>query len=138
MSLRYNNIPIIDSQLFSGVFNVISLYLSKSNIKTVCPDAFAPMSRPVKQIFLNDNFLTILSKGLFDMIIQSNIDFFGLTINNNFWHCDCELKWMQDMMRDHSNVIKKDLICNSPEINTKTSPSRSTIFAMKRQRWWII
>ncbi|XP_012216768.1 uncharacterized protein [Linepithema humile] len=120
LSLRYNRIPIIDSQLFSGVFNLVSLYLSKSYIETVCPNTFAPISRSVKQIFMNDNFLTSLPKGLFDTIIQWNIDF-GLTINNNLWHCDCKLKWMQDMMREHSNVIKKDLICSSPEVNANKS-----------------
>jgi len=116
LSLRYNHVPIIDSQLFSGVPNVASLYLYGSNVKTIHAGAFESVSRSLKQLVLSDNAIASLPEGLFDRIIRQNADF-GLTIDNNPWHCDCSLEWMREMIRNHPSVMKKSLTCVSPERN---------------------
>lgn len=116
LSLRYNHVRIIDTRLFSGVPNVASLYLRGSRVKTIHTDAFELISRSLKQLVLSDNVIGTLPKGLFDSIIRQNADF-GLTIDNNPWHCNCSLKWMQEMIMYHPNVMKKSLICTSPERN---------------------
>lgn len=120
LSLRYNDVPIIDRRLFSGVPNVVSLYLTNSHVKTVGADTFADISESVKQIFMNENLITTLPEGLFDRIIQRRKDF-GLTIHKNLWHCDCRLKWIRDMMRDHPSVMKENLTCSSPVANAGKS-----------------
>jgi len=116
LSLRYNHVPIIDSQLFSGVPNVASLYLYGSDVKTIHAGAFESISRSLKQLVLSDNAIASLPEGLFDRIIRQKADF-GLTIDNNPWHCDCGLKWMREMIRNHPSVMKKNLTCLSPERN---------------------
>ncbi|XP_011336271.1 leucine-rich repeat transmembrane protein FLRT1-like [Ooceraea biroi] len=120
LSLRYNNIPIIDSNLFSGVPNIASLYLCGSRVKTIYTGAFKSISRSLKQLMLSENAIASLPKGLFDPIIRKNADF-GLTIDNNPWHCNCSLKWMQEMIKYHPNVMKKNLTCTSPEENAGKS-----------------
>jgi len=116
LSLRYNHVPIIDSQLFSGVPNVASLYLGGSDVKTIHAGAFESISRSLKQLVLSDNAIASLPEGLFDRIIRQNADF-GLTIDNNPWHCDCGLEWMREMITRHPSVMKKNLTCVSPERN---------------------
>lgn len=119
LSLRYNRIPIIDSQLFSGVPGVVSLYLSNSHVNTVHIDAFEPISESIAQLLISDNDITTLPEGLFDKIIWNPS--FILTIDNNPWHCDCNLEWMRDTMRNHPSVNMERLICKSPEKNADKS-----------------
>lgn len=120
LSLQYNSITTIDSNLFTGLTGIVSLYICESYVKTVCADAFEPISKSVKQLLMTRNHITTLPAGLFDSIIRQNPNF-GLTIDSNPWHCDCDLEWMQIMIKAHPKVVKKTLICNSPERNADES-----------------
>ncbi|XP_014481504.1 PREDICTED: SLIT and NTRK-like protein 1 [Dinoponera quadriceps] len=114
LALRYNRITILDYRLFTGVPNIESLYLHFSNIETVSgADTFKPISGSIKQIFINNNRITTLPEGLFDFIKQ-NSSFFELSIHDNWWHCDCSLKWMQDLMIQHSGIVKNIPTCKTP------------------------
>ncbi|XP_020297958.1 leucine-rich repeat transmembrane protein FLRT3-like [Pseudomyrmex gracilis] len=122
LSLRFNNIPTVESSLFFGVPYVNSLYLSNSHVMTVCANAFEPMSKTVLQITLDNNNIASLPKGLFNSIIRHHPKF-GLTIHDNPWHCDCDLKWLQDMITRYPDVIisKTMAICSSPKKNADKS-----------------
>lgn len=120
LALRSNRITIIDSRLFDGVSGIKSLYLERSSIKFVYADAFQPITESVEQIFINDNSIATLPKGLFDSIIQRNSTFL-LSVHNNPWDCNCNLKWMQDMMIRYPLVIQRMPICRFPEENRDKS-----------------
>lgn len=126
LSLRFNDIPTVESSLFFGVPNVKSLYLSNSSVKTVCANAFEPMFKTVLQITLDNNSIAFLPYGLFDSIIRHHLNF-GLAIHNNPWHCDCDLKWLQDMMTKYPNIdiSEKMATCSSPKENADKSFSRA-------------
>ncbi|EFN82581.1 leucine-rich repeat transmembrane protein FLRT1 [Harpegnathos saltator] len=115
LALRYNHITIIDSRLFAGIIRLENLYLQYSNIETVDANTFEWMDS-IRQIFINDNNISTLPKGLFDSVI-SHKNSLILSIHNNPWNCDCNLKWMQDMIIRHPGVVQNIPICSSPEAN---------------------
>lgn len=116
LALRYNRITIIDSLLFTGVSRIESLYLQQSNIQTICSSAFEPISGFIRQIFINYNNIMTLPKGLFESIILRNSSFL-LSIDNNPWHCNCDLQWMQDIIL-HFEIVQKIPTCKSPKKNS--------------------
>ncbi|XP_032672436.1 SLIT and NTRK-like protein 4 [Odontomachus brunneus] len=117
LALRHNRITIINSELFTGVPEIESLYLQYSSIKTICVDAFEPISESIKQIFLNNNNIETLPEGLFDSIILRNSTFL-LLMDNNPWHCNYSLMWVQEMMALYPRIVQNIPVCSLPGENT--------------------
>lgn len=119
LSLYGNVISRIDEKLFAGVSKIESLYLHDSDIATVSRDVLKPMASSILLLTLNRNKITSLPEGLLDSAISS-AKRFHIYVENNPWHCDCNLKWMQDFVEDHSSMIDNP-ICNTPPMNAGKS-----------------
>ncbi|XP_076754273.1 uncharacterized protein LOC143425414 [Xylocopa sonorina] len=123
LSLRGNSIPVIDAQLFTGVSAVKSLYLDNSKVKTVSDDVLKPMISSIVQMMLNDNNIASLPEGLANSLLNA-VDYhanFKLGIHNNPWRCECDLKWMQDLIRSHLSMLVQIPTCKTPQINAGMS-----------------
>lgn len=119
LSLYGNVVSRIDEELFSGVPRIESLYLHDSNIETVSRDVLKPMSSSILLLTLNRNKITSLPEGLLDSAISSTKRF-HVYVQDNPWHCDCNLKWMQDFVKDHTSMIDNPT-CNTPSTNAGKS-----------------
>ncbi|CAK9831614.1 Leucine-rich repeat transmembrane protein FLRT1 [Anthophora retusa] len=117
LSLRGNFIPTIDDKLFIGVPAVKSLYLDSSKIKTVSENTLKPMASSILQLILNDNSISTLPRGLLDPVLAKQN--FLMMIQNNPWHCDCDLKWMQDLLLSRSKIVSEIPVCETPQVNAK-------------------
>ncbi|CAL7951880.1 unnamed protein product [Xylocopa violacea] len=140
LSLRGNSIPVLDAELFVGVPSVKSVYLDNSKVRTVSHDVLDPIISSIEQMVLSDNNIATLPEGLKNslLIALASHAKFKLSVHNNPWHCDCDLKWMQDLIRSRPTLINQFPTCRTPWINagktfTKaefcytTYPSNSTV-----------
>ena len=100
LSLYGNVISTVDEKLFAGVSRIEALYLHDSNVATVSRDALKPIASSVLLLTLNRNRITSLPEGVLDSVI-SPAKHFHVYVQDNPWHCDCNLKWMQDFVEDH-------------------------------------
>lgn len=114
LTLRGNSIPLITRELFEGVPTVKSLYLEYSKVNTVSPGALEPMAPSILQLIINDNNIHSLPVGLLDPILRSNRPF-RMAIQNNPWHCECSLKWLQDLIQAQPNIVFSVPVCSNPE-----------------------
>ena len=121
LRLSGNDLLAIDAGLFAGVPNVKSLYLDRSNIKTVSPDTLKPMASSIEQLMLYDNDIAWLPERLLDSVNKPNV--FRMFVRNNSWHCDCSLKWLKDFVESQSNA--EYLICKTPKENANKSFSQA-------------
>lgn len=119
LSLYGNVISTIDEKLFAGVSRIEALYLHDSNVATVSRDALKPIASSVLLLTLNRNRITSLPEGVLDSVI-SPAKHFHVYVQDNPWHCDCNLKWMQDFVEDHSGLIDNPT-CNTPPMNAGKS-----------------
>ncbi|KAG7212333.1 hypothetical protein KM043_012655 [Ampulex compressa] len=125
LSLRDNSIPIIDHEMFAGLPKIQSLYIERSEVNFVLPYAFRSIEKSLVLLTMNDNAISTLPEGLFDSMLQQH-ETFTLTIDNNPWHCDCNLKWMQELIRYHPTVVNRVPICKTPNRNALLTFSRAT------------
>ncbi|XP_024944130.1 leucine-rich repeat transmembrane protein FLRT3 isoform X1 [Cephus cinctus] len=120
LSIRDNSIRKISSVTFQGIPNVKSLYMDRSEIQKIDESSFIPFAKSIRQINLNNNKITTLSKLLLSSILNSNKQF-KLTIHENPWNCDCELEWMKSLIKDHPNIFQAIPNCQTPLYNTDKS-----------------
>ncbi|XP_076643582.1 uncharacterized protein LOC143353863 [Halictus rubicundus] len=120
LSLRGNFISEITDESFRGAPNVQSLYLINSGIVSMSRGSLEPMSSSIIQLFLTENKISSLPKGIFDSMLQRQKPF-RVELNANGWNCDCGLQWMQDLINTHPNVITSSPICSSPSENAGKS-----------------
>ncbi|XP_024944131.1 leucine-rich repeat transmembrane protein FLRT3 isoform X2 [Cephus cinctus] len=106
--------------VYKGIPNVKSLYMDRSEIQKIDESSFIPFAKSIRQINLNNNKITTLSKLLLSSILNSNKQF-KLTIHENPWNCDCELEWMKSLIKDHPNIFQAIPNCQTPLYNTDKS-----------------
>lgn len=112
LSLTGNNLEKISSDVFKGVPNVQSVYLSNSGISLIEANAFDHFSGSIRQLFLSGNSISHLPLGIFEQILYSNPNF-KVALANNDWNCDCDLEWLQNAME----IFADEPRCSSPEKN---------------------
>ena len=115
-SIEENSLTILSSDLFKGVPEVRSIYADRSGVKEVMVDAFLPIANSIKQLFMRSNSITTLRSEVLETILKRNSTF-SLYINDNPWHCDCSMKWLQSLMEKRPDVVKSDPVCRSPTDN---------------------
>nr|XP_031841335.1 uncharacterized protein LOC116430854 [Nomia melanderi] len=120
LGLQGNSIPTITNESFTGVTKVQSLYLQNSNIKTISQGTFNPMDSSIRQIILSNNVISSLPNGLFNSILRYQKRF-RTALDNNPWNCECSLKWMQDLIKSHPNVLMNVPLCRTPAANAEKS-----------------
>jgi hypothetical protein len=114
VSLQNNNFEdFIDSDTFSGLTKVISLYLGNNKIASVGKDTFNILQNSVMQIHLQDNELTSLPLGVFDRFIGRKE--FQVHLEGNPWECDCNLDDLKQFMVLHNQWFVGRPTCSSPD-----------------------
>ncbi|XP_076240710.1 uncharacterized protein LOC143183141 [Calliopsis andreniformis] len=120
LTLRGNSIPTISSELFVGVPKVQALYLEDSKIKTVSQGALEPMATVIQQLIMTGNSISSLPEGLFNSVLHPQRSF-RMAIDSNPWHCDCNLKWLQDLVKTDPDRVYSIPVCKTPEANAGMS-----------------
>ncbi|XP_017890707.1 leucine-rich repeat transmembrane protein FLRT3-like [Ceratina calcarata] len=139
LSIRYNSIPEVNAELFQGLPAVKSVYIDNSKVETVSIDTLKPFIH-ITQFILDNNNINSLPEGLTDPVLGSSK--FSLSIHDNPWHCDCSLKWIQDIIISRSIKIPQIPFCKTPQENKdKTfliadfcSQSNSTTTTRRREQ----
>ncbi|XP_076382477.1 uncharacterized protein LOC117225771 [Megalopta genalis] len=116
LSLQRNTIAQITDETFLGVPKVQALYLMDSSIRSLSRDSLKPMSSSIEKLIITGNQITSLPQGLLDGVLSSHRPFF-MALKGNLWNCDCGLKWMQDAIKNHSDVATDGPACASPSEN---------------------
>lgn len=111
VKFRYNLNTSIARNTLVGLTNVKTLDLSDCKIETIAAGAFDSMSF-IEQLKLEDNYLTIIPDGFFDVILIRNRTQIFLK-GNRFW-CDCNLMPFKMSLIDHSNFVG-ELLCYKPD-----------------------
>ncbi|PAA85425.1 hypothetical protein BOX15_Mlig016971g3 [Macrostomum lignano] len=84
--LDANKLTCIPEDIFHETRNLAILSLYKNEIKSIAETTFAPL-RSIQQ----------------------------LTIAGNPFVCDCNLRWLNDFLREHPRLASSDNVCDSPD-----------------------
>lgn len=112
VKFRYNLKTSIARNTLVGLSNVKTLDLSDCKIETIAAGAFDSLS-VIEQLKLEDNYLTIIPDGFFDLILIRNRT--QIFLKGNRFLCDCDLMPFKMSLIDHSNFVG-ELACYKPQI----------------------
>lgn len=113
VSLRQIKLPnTINSNTFSSLEAVVSLYLSDSQIEWIGPRSFDLISKTVQTIDLQGNHLKTLPIGLFDTLTISTQ--WSVFLGLNEWKCNCSLAQLQQYLKDHTDHFLGNITCSEP------------------------
>ncbi|XP_034939394.1 leucine-rich repeat transmembrane protein FLRT2-like, partial [Chelonus insularis] len=119
LSLQGNNIPILSNEILKAFPNVVSLYMDSSKIQSIHENTFKSC-RQIKQIFIDNNRLTTLTESTFNFLLYFSPQF-KISMIGNPWNCECDLKWIQDMLLKDPQMMTKIPICKTPIKNSGES-----------------
>jgi hypothetical protein len=117
-----SHITSIESTILESSAKTIQLVIfSNNDLETLPVEIFNIKSRrECFQVQLQQNKLKTLPKGIFDMATQSS-DKVEAYLQNNSWHCDCDLAWLQNYIDQKIIHVADSPECKSPEINKNKS-----------------
>lgn len=99
---------VITPEYFSGLENVVSLYLYNNQIKEIQEFAFRRQTK-LKLLHINSNSISTLFRNIF----SSSVELPNMFVADNPWNCTCELKWLQDAIKQ--NKTKDSPVCRYPQ-----------------------
>ena len=146
LHIGYNNFHNLKSENFRGLTNLVTLDAQFSNIMSIESTILESSAKRIQkvifsnnkletlpvgifnitsprssfEVYLKDNKLKTLPKGIFDMAINNNVTV-KVYLENNNWHCDCDLAWLQSYIVDGKICVGNQSKCESPEINKNKS-----------------
>ena len=88
--LSYNNIVVINDDDLTGLESIRNLALDHNLINKVAKNSFDGLK--LKKLFLNNNHLYYLPRGIFDGWNFSYLQ--AVDISENNWECICEQEWI--------------------------------------------
>lgn len=100
---------VITSEYFSGLEQVVSLYLYGNHINEIQEFAFRRQTS-LQLLHINLNSISTLSRNIFDLDMELPTMF----VADNPWNCTCDLKWLQDAIRVKQNKTKESPKCRLP------------------------
>ena len=110
--LQSNNIREIPS--YSYLENVTALYLSHNNIERLDEKTIDKLKR-IDILFIDSNKLTTLPRNI------ENVNFTKISLQHNFFRCDCKTKWMKQwLLREEAHVDNiENILCHSDHVQGK-------------------
>lgn len=108
--LQVRPMAVVTSEYFSGLEQVTSLYIYSNDIKQIQKNAFLRQTN-LQLLHINLNSLSTLSRNVF----SSSAKLPTIFVADNPWNCTCELKWLQDAIREKQNDTKESPKCRFPE-----------------------
>lgn len=111
--MQGNNIPSLNSEMFAGIAeNVQTLYLTTSKIQWIVENTFSNF-KSLQFLFMQFNLLTTLPVGVFDNLLE--IPNLLVTVQNNKWHCECSLFYLQKVIKEKRGNLVGNVTCATPE-----------------------
>jgi hypothetical protein len=134
-----NDLKDLKSDILSDIPNLLTLDATHSNLKTVESTILQSPARMIQKVNFDNNELETLPAGIFDItakrqsfeiILHNNnlktlpegifnkairkSDRLTVQLAGNNWHCDCDLAWLQQLIRN-DNISHDDPECESPQ-----------------------
>ncbi|WAR03827.1 ROS-like protein [Mya arenaria] len=110
LSLRFNNLSRIANRTFAKLSRLRALKLSYNRIFAIEAGAFFDF-KTIGYMHLGDNEITEIGEdGLGSF---PNLAMFSL--RGNPWRCDCELRWLADILIQRPDLTDNSPICATPE-----------------------
>jgi hypothetical protein len=146
LHIRFNNFMKLESESLRGLPNLLTLDAGWSHITSIESTILESSANRIQQViftyneletlpvdifniksyrtnftvYLQQNKLKTLPEGIFDMARNSS-GTLAVYLENNDWHCDCDLAWLQNYIKEGIIDVKDEPKCESPEINRNTS-----------------
>ena len=110
--LQSNNIREIPS--YGYLENVTALYLSHNNIERLDEKTIDRLKR-IEILLIDSNKLTTLPRNI------ENVSFTKISLQHNFFRCDCKTKWMKQwLLREEAHVDNiENILCHSDHVEGK-------------------
>ena len=89
--VEHNRIEVMPTLPYLG--RITGLYLSNNKLERVNGSAFSGLTS-ITELYLDNNELSGLPRTI------QNVNFTRLSLHNNFWKCDCHVKWLKDWLRN--------------------------------------
>lgn len=118
LTLIKNNIRnVIRNDTFATAINLEQLELDYNQITEIAPRTFYSFRFTLKTINLRGNLLKTLPDGLFpeEFLQHSVLDHKVAMIQQNPWHCSCELNYLRQTQIDHPERFLTREMCATPE-----------------------
>lgn len=110
LSLASNPIGVVDFRQYPKLSDLKTLDLRATKCTSLDRDYFS-VFRKLKRLYLSDNLLTTLSPYVQPLFQElSN----GVTLDNNPFHCNCELKWFQTWLISNPRMPVRGTSCSTP------------------------
>ncbi|KAI8497652.1 hypothetical protein Bbelb_243040 [Branchiostoma belcheri] len=111
LNLRDNDLETLDLDSLKNLHHLEGLDISKNKIKTT--RGSFEYSSNLTSVHLSNNELETLSEGTFG---RSLVWITYMSLYNNSWRCDCDMKWMViEMESESSPFYARDIKCETPE-----------------------
>lgn len=105
----FNN--ILDEDSFVGLEHCKILYLNSCGIVSIGAGAFDSL-KSIEVIYMDFNLLVTVPPGLFDTILLLDNPRPRISLQENFWHCDCDMEDLRQLVR--KDILLVDGICTYP------------------------
>jgi hypothetical protein len=145
LSINNNNLKELQSGILNGLTSMLELNAMSSGLRSIAPNIIASSASTIQkinfahnelenlpadifnikatrasfQVFLHNNKLKTLSKGIFNEAIKSS-GTVTITLENNDWHCDCNLAWLHQLIINETILLYNNdsPVCVSPTENS--------------------
>lgn len=107
--LSHNPLGTVKRDAFSRLSHLVTLDLSGSQVATVEDGAFRGL-KGLQHLKLNENRLMTISEG----VVRDLPLLYSFELENNPWHCDCHLRFVQEWVRLNSIPQSLPTTCQEP------------------------
>lgn len=123
VTIRGNNLgDTITEKTFTGLVQVRILDLSRNRITSIGPNSFDAIAKTLNMLNLRHNRLRKLVGDIFaSVFLQADMMLLQISLEYNWWHCDCDLQPMQNILRQYPTTFTGFARCDTP-IPLRNSP----------------
>lgn len=123
VTIRGNNLgDTITEKTFTGLVQVRILDLSRNRITSIGPKSFDAIAKTLNMLNLRNNRLRELAGDIFANVFQqADMMLLQISLESNWWHCDCYLQPLQNILRQYPTTFTGFARCDTP-IPLRNSP----------------
>nr|XP_054772950.1 leucine-rich repeat and immunoglobulin-like domain-containing nogo receptor-interacting protein 3 [Lytechinus pictus] len=93
LHLDHTGLNKLSTDMFASNTNLVFLLIEYSSLSEIEEGAFTGLSR-MEDLYISSNNLTTLPNNVFDPLPNT----VNLELDNNPWHCDCQLRWIHNWL----------------------------------------
>ena len=110
--LSNTSMKIIPSDVFNEIDSLQVLDLSRNAIEEWKTQCFQNMSKRFKELYLNDNCISVITETTFPLTLLQQLT--TLHLNGNNFRCDCAMHWFRYWMKANYRKLDELSKCRSP------------------------